>query len=92
MSSVASYQALDFYYPVDNCFLTLLQRSCRLIRSPRLLPDPSLTPGLIRGLFALWDNQGGHHEILQDTDMGSHVARIGSRRSKFQPDWNCYDA
>src|SRR5262245_36539776 len=92
MSSVPFHQALGFYCPVDNnCFLTVLQHSYRFFRSPKLLPDPSLTPGLIRRLFALWDNQGGHHDILQNSDMGSHVARIGSCRSKFQPDWDCYD-
>jgi hypothetical protein len=53
MSSVLSHQALDFYCRVDNCFLAVRRRLYRFIRSPRLLPDACLTPGLIRGQFAL---------------------------------------
>ena len=93
MSSVPSHRTVVFCCPTDNdYFLAVLRLSFRFIRSSRLLPDPSLTSGLIRRPLALWDNQGGHHDILQITDVGSHVARIGSRRSKFQPDRGCYDA
>ena len=49
MSSVPSRQASVFCCSTDNdCFLAILCRSFRFIHSLGLLPDPSLTLGLIR--------------------------------------------